>query len=243
MDSLEALIFDVDGTLADTERDGHRIAFNKAFEDADLDWVWDVELYGELLSTTGGKERIKRYIKEHEKKEILSTNLDEFVIELHNVKTKHYKMMMEDGIIPLRPGVKDLILDAKNNNIRLAIATTTTLENVTALLQNTLGLDSVSWFEHIGAGDVIPNKKPAPDIYNWVLDKMQLDPNHVIAFEDSENGVFSAHSANIKNIIVTTNDYTISHDFRSASLVLSSLSLEDHPTVDIKFLKNFFNKK
>jgi len=228
MATLEALLFDVDGTLADTERDGHRPAFNMAFEEAGLDWHWDESLYGELLAVTGGKERIRFYLEKFNTSFAKPDNFDEFVKGLHAAKTTFYTQLMAEGKIPLRPGVEALINEAKSAGMRMAIVTTTTPANVTALLESTLGADSESWFEVIAAGDIVPAKKPAPDIYDWALEQMNLKPEQAIAFEDSLNGVLSSVAANLKTII-TINGYTKDDDFSSADLVLDQMGDENSP--------------
>ncbi|MFP4182822.1 MAG: HAD family hydrolase [Thiohalospira sp.] len=222
MAELKALLFDVDGTLADTERDGHRVAFNRAFADAGLDWHWDEPLYGELLAITGGKERIRHYLAQHRPDEDLPADLDGLIAELHAAKTRHYTELLATGAIPLRPGVERLLREARDAGLRLGIATTTTPANVTALLESTLGPDSLDWFEVIAAGDIVPAKKPAPDIYHYALEKMDLAPAEALAFEDSANGVRSAAGAALPTV-VTVNDYTRDHDFSGAVTVLDSL--------------------
>ena len=223
---LKALLFDVDGTLADTEKDGHRVAFNSAFKEAGLDWEWDEELYGKLLAVTGGKERMNYYLDNFNTTFERPDNLQEMIAELHKTKTGYYTKLLGEGAIPLRPGVKRLIQDARDAGLRLAIATTTTPENVTALLENTLGKESIDWFEVIAAGDIVPAKKPAPDIYDWALKEMDLDAADCLAFEDSENGILSSQGANLKTII-TVNDYTLDHDFSEAAIVLNNLGEPD----------------
>ncbi len=248
MSSLQALIFDVDGTLADTERDGHRVAFNQAFEQAGLDWNWSVELYGELLAVTGGKERMAYYLEKFNTDFPTDDKTPLMIKELHQSKTAHYTELLATGAIPLRPGVKRLINEAREKNMRIAISTTTTPENVTALLEHALEKNSCDWFEVIAAGDIVPAKKPAADIYVWALEQLKLKPEDCLAFEDSENGIKSSLGADLKTII-TINDYTKDHDFSGASLVLDQMGEPDngfktlagenfgHSFIDLELLK------
>jgi len=192
---LKALLFDVDGTLADTERDGHRPAFNAAFREYGLDWDWDVPLYGELLAVTGGKERMKYYIERFRPDYRKPANFDELVAELHKAKTRHYTELLATGGIPLRPGVERLLREARAAGLTLAVATTTTPENVTALLRHSLAEDGADWFAVIAAGDIVPAKKPAPDIYLWALQQLGLKAEECLAFEDSENGICASQGA------------------------------------------------
>lgn len=219
MSTLKALIFDVDGTLADTERDGHRVAFNQAFEEYKLDWHWDEELYGKLLAVTGGKERMAFYLNEFNTAYPQTGTTPALIAELHKAKTRHYTTLLATGAIPLRPGVKRLIAEARRAGLRLAVATTTTPDNVTALLEHALAPGSSGWFDVIAAGDIVPAKKPAPDIYVYALQKLELSAADCLAFEDSENGLLASHGAGLKTI-VTINDYTTDHDFSGAALVL-----------------------
>ena len=234
--ALKALIFDVDGTLADTERDGHRPAFNQAFSDAGLDWHWDVSLYGKLLEVTGGKERMKHYIDRYRPDYSQPANFDEMVAELHKNKTRHYADLAAQGGIPMRTGVKRLLKEARDAGLRLAIATTTTPQNVTVLLEHSLGAGSNDWFEVIAAGDIVPAKKPAPDIYFYALEQLDLPASECLAFEDSENGLRASLAAGIKTL-VTVNDYTLDNDFRGAATVLTSLGNPDEPNQWLAGLK------
>ena len=230
---LEALIFDVDGTLADTERDGHRVSFNAAFAEAGLDWEWSVPLYGELLAVTGGKERIRHYLDHYNTAFERPTGLDSLIAGLHASKTRHYTGMLAAGRVPLRPGVRRLLEEARAEGVRLAIATTTTPANVMALLEHANPEIPASWFELIAAGDVVAAKKPAPDIFNYTLEQMGLDPSRCIALEDSENGLRAASGAGLRTI-VTTNDYTRDQDFSGAELVLNHLGEPDRPFIVLK---------
>lgn len=223
---IKAIIFDVDGTLADTE-EAHRISFNKAFAENHLDWNWDVALYGKLLKTTGGKERIKSFVETCCPDFIKPADYDGFVKNLHQLKTRYYTAMLNEGQIPLRPNIKRLITEAGQAGLRLAIATTTSPENVSALLQQGLGENGEALFEVIGCGDIVPQKKPAPDIYDWVLQKLDLNASECIALEDSENGLHASLAAGVKTF-VTTNDYTRLQDFTGAAAVFDDLSNLEH---------------
>ena len=220
--TIKAIIFDVDGTFADTE-DGHRKSFNKAFAENNLLWNWDVALYDKLLKVTGGKERIKYFVSDFLTGYTGPDNFDDFVKHLHKVKTAHYTAMLGEGHIPLRPGIKQLIQDAHQAGVKLAIATTTTPENVTALLEVGLGKNWESYFAANGCGDIVPHKKPAPDIYFWVLDKLGLSAADCITLEDSNNGLRSSLAAGIRTY-VTINQYTRNQDFTGAAGVFDDLS-------------------
>jgi len=228
MSKLEAFLFDVDGTLADTERDAHRVAFNMAFEAVGLDWDWTVSLYGELLEITGGKERIKHYIDNYLNGFSYEGDLTDFIRQLHESKTDFYVKVLSEGGIELRPGVERLINEARDEGLKLAIATTTTMENVEVLIRKTLGEHALKWFDVIAAGDVVPKKKPAPDIYLYAMEKMNLEPHQCLAFEDSHNGILSTTAANLQTI-VTVNDYTRTHDFNGATLVIDQLGEPENP--------------
>ena len=228
MSTLQALLFDVDGTLADTERDGHRVAFNRAFAEEGLDWEWSEELYGKLLAVTGGKERIRYYLDNFNTEFKRPDELAEFIAGLHASKTKHYVQMLSEALIPLRPGVKRLIEEARAAGMRLAVVTTTTPENVSALLENAMDPDAMSWFEVIAAGDIVPAKKPAPDIYTWAMEQMNLKPEECIAFEDSHNGIRSSRGADLTTI-VAVNGYTQDEEFDGAAIVLDHWGEPDQP--------------
>ncbi|MGL5834248.1 MAG: HAD family hydrolase [Waterburya sp.] len=221
---LQGLIFDVDGTLANTE-EGHRVAFNQAFESAGLDWHWSVELYTQLLAIAGGKERVQYYLRKYQPDFKPSQDLTDFVAYIHQLKTNYYLKLLRNGTIQLRPGVKRLITEARNAGIPMAIATTSILPNVIALLEKYLDL---SWFEVIAAGDIVPSKKPAPDIYNYVLERIKIPAKNLLVFEDSDNGLIAATAAGLK-AIVTVNNYTEQQDFSQAILVVSDLGEPEQP--------------
>jgi HAD superfamily hydrolase (TIGR01509 family) len=227
---LEALIFDVDGTLADSERDGHRPAFNAAFAEAGLTWHWDEVLYGDLLAVSGGKERIRYYAERSDPGFLRRVDCDARIKALHAAKTRHYLAILEAGGIPLRPGVGRLIHAARAAGVRLAIATTTTPENVTTLLRASLASGADSWFEIIGAGDVVPAKKPAPDIYSWVLDRLHLPAAACLAIEDSANGLAASLGAGLPTL-VTASEYTRNQDFSGAVAVLADLGEPARPAL------------
>jgi beta-phosphoglucomutase-like phosphatase (HAD superfamily) len=194
---LAALIFDVDGTLAETE-EAHRLAFNDAFAAAGLPWCWDQPLYAKLLAVTGGKERIAHFITDYGGRPALDPSR---IAQVHADKTARYHKMIASGEIGLRPGVRRLLDEAQQAGLRLAIATTTSPGNVTALLDATLGPGGAARFAVIGAGDCVPAKKPAPDIYRYVLDRLALPGAACVAFEDTPNGVKAAVGAGIATVV------------------------------------------
>jgi HAD superfamily hydrolase (TIGR01509 family) len=251
MTELTALIFDVDGTLADTERDAHRVAFNDTFTAHHLDWYWSAELYGKLLAVTGGRERIKFYVTDYHPSLPVLKDLDVFIAQLHQEKTQRFLDIVKAGRVPLRSGVQRLLIEARQAGLRLAIATTTSYVNVQALLTHCIHPEAVSWFEVIAAGDNIRHKKPAPDVYYHALEQLNLQANQCLAIEDSDNGLRAALGAGICTI-VTTNDYTREQDFSGATVVIDQLGEPYQPFtilagnigkaqwMDIPLLKSIF---
>ena len=220
---FQAIIFDVDGTLADTERDGHRPAFNAAFAEAGLAWNWDPARYGDLLAVTGGKERIAYYLDQDRIVLDPSVDREALIAALHQAKTRHYLALLRTGAIPLRPGVLRLLREARAAGIRLAIATTTTPENVTVLLDQCGEPGLRDWFEVIAAGDVVPRKKPAPDIFQLALAELGLPAAVCVAVEDSEAGACAALGAGLQALVVTQSAYTEGQDFAGVPLVVDRL--------------------
>ena len=221
-----AMIFDVDGTLADTERDGHRVAFNKAFTEAGLDWCWSVEQYGKLLRITGGQERMKGYLLDNPINNIEINDIEKLIAGLHKQKNRFYDDIVRSGETPLRSGVERLLNEGRQQGVRLAIATTTTRSNVVALLEANLGPDSLGWFEVIATADEVPDKKPSPAVYDYVLDKMGLSASDCLVLEDSQNGLRAAHAANLPTL-VTINSYTQGDDLTGAELVIDQFGEPD----------------
>ncbi len=213
---LRALIFDVDGTLAETE-ELHRRAFNDAFAAAGFDWHWSVADYTRLLRTTGGKERIARYLSE--------TNVDPAEVDvaaLHHDKNRRYAELVDQGALVLRPGVRSLLLQARSVNLRVAIATTTSPPNVEALCQACFGRSAREVFEVIVAGDDVAAKKPAPDAYALALSRLGVAAAQAVAFEDSANGLHAAMAADLR-CIVTPAAYTRDENFFGALAVVPDL--------------------
>lgn len=226
--SLQAVIFDVDGTLAETEREGHRIAFNQAFAEFDLDWDWTPDLYGELLSITGGKERVRLYIQTRAQEHLARTDLDLWIARLYKRKSELYSERVHSGAITLRAGVARLITELRQSGIRLAIATTTAPSNIHSLISANLRKDMLELFEVIGAGDLLISKKPAPDVYQWVLQRLGLPAEACLAIEDSSIGLSAARAAKLPTVI-TVSSYTAGEDFDGALTVLSGLGETDAP--------------
>lgn len=222
--ALKALIFDVDGTLADTES-AHMAAFNQAFAELGLDWVWTDDMYLELLHVSGGKERILHYWQQRDPA-ILQADapaLQAQVNRLHALKTVAYEQAVNRGAVRLRPGVLNLIDEARQAGLQLAIATTTSPANIAALLRHAMGADWRLNFSAIGDAGTAPIKKPHPQVYLQVLDALKLPAAQCLALEDSRNGLQAAMAAGIATII-TPNPFTAHHDFTGALRVVPDLS-------------------
>ena len=214
---LKAVIFDVDGTLAETE-EVHREAFNVVFEQSGLGWYWSPELYRELLKVTGGKERIRHFTRS----EGITGISDEDIASLHRLKTTYYAKLLPQSV-ELRPGVERLIDECLSRSIRLAIATTTTEANVEALDQAVGGALKLSQFEAIVGGVTVPEKKPSPQVYEVALAKLGLKPEEAIAIEDARAGVLAARGAGLR-CLASPSFYTVEHDLSKATAIVDRLS-------------------
>ncbi len=225
--TLKALLFDVDGTLADTE-ETHRQAFNAAFMEFQLPYAWNADQYEVLLRISGGKERLSQFFAALPVNDSERARLAANVANLHRVKTERYAELVAAGGSPLRPGIARLLDEALVAGIRVGIASTTTSANVAALLDAELGRGAHRRFSVIACGDVVPAKKPAPDIYRLALSALGLSPENAVAFEDSANGLASAKAAGIFTVVTPTR-WTQSQDFGVADLRLAHLGDPANP--------------
>jgi HAD superfamily hydrolase (TIGR01509 family) len=231
---MQALIFDCDGVLVDTERDGHRVAFNKAFQEKGFDFEWDIPLYGELLKIAGGKERMRHYFDQNGWP-AEATDHDAFLKEMHLLKTNLFMNIIESGQLPLRPGVMRLVDEAIADSMPLAVCSTSNERAVTQVVQTLLGPERREKFL-IFAGDVVSKKKPDPEIYNLAKEKMGLDPSQAVVVEDSRNGLLAAKSAEMK-CIVTKSSYTHDEDFSEADAIYNELGDAPDSIVTLDELK------
>ena len=222
MAELQAVVLDMDGTLVDSERDGHRVAFNLAFEEAGLPDRWDEEMYGELLATPGGKPRLMSWFESNGMGE---TEREELAGRLHARKTEIFKEMAENGDIAARPGVPELLDELGAGGVRLSVATTGSRTWVDPLLDRLFGLER---FEAIVGGDEVPRRKPDPSAHLLAVERLGVPGSAAPANEDAAIGMRAAKAAGLACVVVL-NDYTREQDFGAADLVLDGFGLPDAP--------------
>jgi HAD superfamily hydrolase (TIGR01509 family) len=220
MADIRALIFDQDGVIIDTEKDGHRVAFNQTFREFGYDFQWDVDKYHELLQVSGGKERMRHYLHtEGFGVDVRPEEEDELIKTMHRRKTAIVVDLLESGKLPLRPGVKRLMEEAVDEVLTLGICTTSNQRAAHAVAHKIL--DDIP-FDFVLAGDVVSRKKPDPEIYELALEKTGLEPDECIVIEDSRNGVLAAKSAGM-HVVATTNIYTEKEDLSEADIIVTCL--------------------
>ena len=223
---LKAVLWDVDGTLAETERDGHRVAFNLAFEDCGLPWRWSVERYGELLAVTGGRERLIHDMTTRPDAPQLSGERDALARRVHQRKNALYVEYVSSHGIPLRPGVRELMEQCRSRDVRMAITTTTSKGNVAALLRSHLGAGWAESFDALVCGEDVARKKPDPEVYTLALKRLGLSPLEVVALEDSPGGVAATRAADVP-VVVTRSVYFAHASFEGAIAIGPGLDQRD----------------
>lgn len=234
---MKALIFDCDGVLVDTERDGHRVAFNRAFRDFGIDIEWDQELYGKLLKlVSGGKERLYLFFEESGWPPDSGDDRKDYVARLHGHKSLIFQRLVRQGALALRPGINRIADEARAAGMKLAVCTTARLESVLAVL-DLMGPQRKSWFEHVLAGDIVSRKKPDPAIYRLAAEKLGLDPRQCMVIEDSNHGLRAALGAGM-NCVITTSSYTWDEPFEGAKKVVTELGDPPDDHLSIEDLQN-----
>jgi len=229
IDWPEALLFDCDGVLVDTEAEGHRVAFNEAFERKGIPHTWSLEQYGVLLEVGGGKERMNAYFSQNESVEPWASIKDPeerkaFLKELHEMKTDIFNELIESGKLPVRPGVVRLIHEAMDAGVKVAVCSTSNERAVSNIVKVLLG-DKIAANMRVFAGDVVPKKKPAPDIYNLAAKELGVDPARCVVIEDSKIGLSAGKAAGMR-VVVTESYYTKGEDFSDADAVFDCIGDE-----------------
>ena len=229
---IKALIFDCDGVLVDTERDGHRVGFNRAFAQMGIDADWDVPLYGKLLLVAGGKERMRAYFDEYGWPESADSDeaKDALIRELHKLKTEITANLVTEGGLPLRPGISRIVDEAIAAGVRLGVCTTSNPKFIDAVL-DLFGPERKAKFDFVHAGDVVSRKKPDPEIYELAKQSLGLPTHECMVIEDSRNGLLAARGAGLPTLI-TTSTYTVDEDFTGAVKVVPELG--DEPNVNVR---------
>jgi len=228
---MKALIFDCDGVLVDTERDGHRVAFNRAFAAAGLDVEWDVGLYGELLKVAGGKERMRHYFDTSGWPAAVGEDHAGFLAEMHKTKTALFMEIIASGQLPLRPGIVRIVDEAVAAGVRLGVCTTSNPKAVSGVL-DLMGAERKGRFEFVLAGDIVSRKKPDPEIYDLAKQRLDLPPSDCIVIEDSRNGLLAAVGAGLP-CFITTSTYTGDEDFSESIGVVPELGDPPGATVTL----------
>ena len=237
--NLQAIIFDCDGVLVDTERDGHRVAFNRAFAEFGIETTWNPLEYKELVKVAGGKERMKHYFGQAGWPAGYPDR-DELILKLHRRKTECFMELIASGELPLRPGIKRLVDEAIALGVRLAVCSTSNERSVNLIVERLLGPERKARFSAILAGDVVSKKKPDPEIYALCRERLNLDPGRCVVIEDSRNGLLAARGAGF-HCLVTTNGYTQEEDFREADRVVPELGDGTAPSITLKELEEIIN--
>ena len=241
-ENFDALLFDCDGVIAETERDAHRCAFNKAFREKGLpkeDVDWEVDLYGELLKVGGGKERMTHFFDIYKKwpESVAAEDRNEksaFIKELHDLKTTYFVDAVKSGVVPLRPGIQRLMDEALAQGMKVAICSTSSIDSVTQIVSTLLGADRLSRIP-IFAGDMVSEKKPKPDVYNLAAKTLEVQPSRCWVIEDSNIGLQAGKSAGM-NVCVTKSIYTENEDFSNNDLCIKDLDSGLDGKVTIRYL-------
>lgn len=224
MSEIKAVFFDQDGVIIDTERDGHRVAFNQTFKDLGFDFVWDEDYYHELLQIAGGKERMQHHLNTMGfGKEIKPDEVDDLIQRMHKHKTAAFVELLESGQLPLRPGIKRFMKEINEKGLVLGVCTTSNEKAANAVVN---GILSEIKFDFVLAGDIVSKKKPDPEIYNLALKKSGLLPKECLVIEDSRNGVLAARAAGMF-VVATTNPYTEREDLSDAHIIVTCLGNVD----------------
>lgn len=228
---LKAIIFDCDGVLVDTERDGHRVGFNRAFREFGIDAEWDVALYGKLLQVAGGKERMRAFFDEYGWPESAASDevKDALIKDLHKAKTEITAGLVAEGALPLRPGIARIVDEAIAAGVTLGVCTTSNPLFIDAVL-DLFGPDRKAKFAFVHAGDCVTRKKPDPEIYELAKVSLRLPVEQCLVIEDSRNGLLAAKGAGLP-CLITTSTYTVNEDFSEADRVVPELG--DAPNINV----------